>query len=82
MTSYEIETAVFEALGRIAPDIEVTDIDRDCDLREEFDLDSMDFLKLIAVLGKRFNVPMPESDYSRMLSVNGLCQYLDAVTEG
>ncbi len=72
----DIETALAEELYRIAPDIPLDDIDRAGDLREEFDIDSMDFLNLVTALGKRFNLPMPESDYPKMDSFKALTTYL------
>ncbi len=72
------ETALAEELYKIAPDIELDDIDRSGDLRDEFDIDSMDFLNLVTALGKRFGIPMPEADYPRMQSFDDLAAYLDA----
>jgi acyl carrier protein len=80
MTLTPTETAVAEELRRIAPDIELDDIDRGGDLREEYDIDSMDFLNLVTALGKRFALPMPEADYPRMRSFDTLVAYLDAQT--
>ncbi|SFO19442.1 Poly-beta-hydroxybutyrate polymerase N terminal [Roseovarius lutimaris] len=50
MTDMTIETALSEELHRIAPDIGLEDIDRTQDLREKFDIDSMDFLTLVTAL--------------------------------
>lgn len=72
--------AVQEELHRIAPDIEFDSVDTDEDLREEFDLDSMDFLHLVTALGKRFGIPIPEADYPRLSSVNALSSYLCEAT--
>lgn len=47
MTDQEFSTALAEELHRIAPDVSLEDIDLAGDLREEFDIDSMDFLTLI-----------------------------------
>ena len=80
MTLTPTETAVAEELRRIAPDIELDDIDRGGDLREEYDIDSMDFLNLVTALGKRFALPMPEADYPCMRSFDTLVAYLDAQT--
>ena len=76
MAAPDIASALAEELYKIAPDVPLDDIDRTGDLREEFDIDSMDFLKLIAALGKRFDLPMPESDYPKMDSFNALATYL------
>ena len=76
MTSNDIEAAVTKELQRIAPDIGIEEVDRSADLREEFDIDSMDFLNLVTALGKMFDTDMPESDYAQMRSFDGLVDYL------
>lgn len=76
----ETETLLRAELRRIAPDIEIEDIDRDEDLREEFDIDSLDFLNLVTALGKALNTPMPEADYSKMGSFNDMLAYLTQKT--
>ncbi|MFP1631903.1 acyl carrier protein [Zhengella sp. ZM62] len=72
-----LETLLTRELHRIAPDIDMADVDRDGDLREEFDIDSMDFLNLVAALSELTGAPMPESDYAQMGSVNALLAYLE-----
>lgn len=76
MNQNQIASVVTDELNRIAPDIGMDEIDRSADLREEFDIDSMDFLTLVTALGKRFGIDMPEADYPQMRSVEGLIQYL------
>ncbi|GAB4351779.1 MAG: acyl carrier protein [Oricola sp.] len=76
MTDDEIETALREELHKIAPDIDVDDVDPLGDLREEFDIDSMDFLNLVSALSKRLDLPMPEEDYGEMGSYNAMLAYL------
>jgi acyl carrier protein len=78
MTRDDIETALTEELHRIAPDIGIGDIDRQGELRDEFDIDSIDFLTLVTALGKRFDLPMPEADYPKMGSFDALAGYLAA----
>lgn len=78
MTRQEIEAAIGAELNRIAPDIDLGDIDRGEDLREEFDIDSMDFLTLVTSLGKKFNIDMPEADYDQMGSFDALVDYVAA----
>lgn len=76
MTNQELETVLAETLRRIAPDVGVSEIDRDGDLRKEFDIDSIDFLNLITALGKRFSLPIPEEDYPRLHSFAAIVDYL------
>ena len=78
MTEQDLSKALTEELHRIAPDVSPDDIDPTADLRDEFDIDSMDFLKLVTSLGKRFNLDMPEVDYPKMQSFEGLVDYLRA----
>ena len=80
MTQHDAETALAEELYKIAPDVALEDIDRGADLREEFDIDSMDFLRLVTALGERFGLPMPEADYPQMDSFDNLARYLAAKT--
>lgn len=78
MSDEEIETALREELHKIAPDMDVEDVDPLGDLREEFDIDSMDFLNLVSALSKRLGLPMPEEDYDEMGSYNAMLAYLKA----
>ncbi|MBT6296037.1 MAG: acyl carrier protein, partial [Nitrospina sp.] len=45
-------------------------------LREQMDLDSMDFLDIVMELRKRFNVEVPESDYQELISMASCIKYL------
>jgi acyl carrier protein len=76
MTDDPIQTLLAKHLGRIAPEIPLDDIDRGADLRDEFDIDSMDFMTLITSLGKELSLPMPEADYDQMRSFDDLADYL------
>lgn len=80
MTRNDIENVLTAELTRIAPDIDLSDIDRAGDLREEFDIDSIDFLNLVTALAKRFGLDMPEADYPQMDTFDHLRDYLIAKT--
>ena len=66
MTRDEVRQAVVSILADIAPDEDVSSIKDDATLREQMDLDSMDFLDIVMELRKRFNVEVPESDYQQL----------------
>lgn len=72
-----IKTAVQEKLHRIAPDIDLSQIDENADIRDECDIDSMDYLHLIIALGKHFDIAIPESDYPKISTLSSLCRYLE-----
>lgn len=80
MSEDRTEAALRQELHRIAPDMEIEDIDREGDLREEFDIDSMDFLTLVSALSKSLGITMPEEDYDQMGSYDAMLAYLKAHT--
>ena len=69
MTREEVRQAVVDILEDIAPDEDVSSIKDDVTLREQMDLDSMDFLDIVMELRKRFNIEVPESDYQKLVSM-------------
>jgi acyl carrier protein len=76
MNSSEAERVLAEELGRIAPEVNPAEIDRSSDLREEFDIDSMDFLNLVTALNKRLGIPIPDADYPRFATFESSVAYL------
>ncbi len=76
MNTNNITSLIADAIKHIAPEIEISDIDMDEDLREECDLDSMDFLNLLTALKNSTKVSIPETDYNKVRSYNQLLQYI------
>jgi len=76
MTRDEIRQAIVSILQDIAPDEDLSSIKDDAILREQIDLDSMDFLDIVMELRKRFNIEVPESDYQELASMASCIQYL------
>lgn len=76
MKEFDIRKVLIARLRQIAPDIPTESIDTKADLRDEYDIDSMDFLTLITGLGKDLSLPMPEADYDQMRSFDTLLTYL------
>jgi len=77
MNTTEIERLVIEAIQEIAPEIEQNAIDFDEDIREECDLDSMDFINYLEVLQKSTGVKISESDYPNFTSVNSALAFIN-----
>ena len=82
MTRAEISPIVVSALKRIAPEIDTSQLDRSASVRDQLDLDSMDFLNFVLALHDRFNVEIPEVDYPHLYTVDGAVSYLAAKTSG
>jgi acyl carrier protein len=78
MTRDEIEVKVMESLAAVAPEVGSTGLQPDVPLRDQVDLDSMDFLRFVMELHKQLGVDVPESDYRRLASVATIVDYLAA----
>lgn len=78
MDTTEIETAVVAALGDIAPELTGEELDADAPLRDQVDLDSMDWLNFVVRLHTTFAIDIPETDYSQLATLRDVTDYLAA----
>lgn len=78
MTREEVEQTVRRVLGDIAPEADTARIKANVSLRDQLDIDSMDFLNFVIALHKELGVEVPESDYARLSSGEGCVEYLAA----
>jgi acyl carrier protein len=76
MTGDEIRNAVIQALSRIAPEIDPQALPADAALRQDLDLDSMDFLNFVIALHDSLGVDVPEHDYPQLTTLSGAVDYL------
>jgi acyl carrier protein len=76
LTPDEIRAVIFDVLGAIAPEIDPAAIAPERPLRDQVDLDSMDFLNVIVGLHERLGVDIPESDYGEFATLNRAVDYL------
>ena len=66
------------AIGKVAPDVELAEVDEDARLRQDLELDSLDFLRLVETIDTATGVDIPERDYPEVATVKGLIGYLAA----
>lgn len=78
MTQDEARAAVHAAIGQVAPDVDTDDLDESARLRQDLELDSLDFLRLIETIAESTGVDTPESDYEALTTVAGLVDYVAA----
>lgn len=78
MTRDAIRRTIIDALMRIAPEVDPRSIESDTNLRDQLDLDSMDFLNLVVSLHERLGIDIPEADYPRLYTLDGAVAYLAA----
>jgi acyl carrier protein len=74
----DARTVVIASLAVIAPEADFESLAPDADLRDELDLDSMDFLNFVIGIHDRTGVEVPEHDYPKLLTVDACVAYLDA----
>ncbi|SMF49325.1 Acyl carrier protein [Pseudogulbenkiania subflava DSM 22618] len=78
MDRASLRTLVIDSLRKIAPEVEESALRDDRPLRDEIDLDSMDWLNFIIGLHERLQVDIPEADYRQLVSLNAVLDYLAA----
>ena len=78
MNDLDIRKVVQEELNNIAPEIDLATVDPAADLREAFDIDSMDFLNFITAIHHRLGVDIPELDYPKLFTLDGAVAYIAA----
>ena len=64
MNEEELRAAVIATLKTIAPEVEEGDLRPDRPLRNQVDLDSMDWLNFLIGLHEKLKVDIPEADYA------------------
>jgi acyl carrier protein len=76
VTRNDITAVLIDELGRIAPEIDASRLDPNAELREELDIDSMDFLNLVTALSERLKINIPEVDYPKLATLGHAVDYL------
>jgi len=76
MNREEVIKLIFEIIAEIAPDEDLSHVDPAVPLREQLDLDSMDFLDIVMELRKRHGIEVPEEDYPELVTLDKCAAYL------
>ncbi|PIE57699.1 MAG: acyl carrier protein [Desulfobulbus propionicus] len=77
MTREEIKDVVLEIIEEIDEEADFDNLDADEPLRDQFDLDSMDFLDIVMELRKRYQVQIPEEEYPELVTLTSCVNYLE-----
>lgn len=77
MTRDEIRDVILEIIQDIDEEAEVTGLDAQQPLRDQLDLDSMDFLDIVMELRKRYKMQIPEADYPELATLESCVNYLE-----
>lgn len=76
MTKNEIRSAILRILESIAPEVDWSEVDTDSSLRDQVDLDSVDFLNFIVGIHDVIGIDVPEQDYRKLDTLDGCVEYL------
>lgn len=77
MTSMKsLRAEILSVLTGIAPEVDPADIRDDVLLRDQVDLDSMDWLNFLLGIHKRLHVEIPETDYASLRTLADVVGYV------
>ena len=77
MTRDDIKDVILEIIQDIDEDAEIGNLKAEVPLRDQLDLDSMDFLDIVMELRKRYQLQIPEADYPELASLESCVNYLE-----
>ncbi len=76
MTPEQARRAVEESLIQVAPDADTEAAGPDADLRDTFELDSLDFLRFVEDLSGRAGRRIEEDDYPQLATMASAVKFL------
>jgi acyl carrier protein len=82
MTKEECKKLVLDIIADIAPAEDLSNIKSDVRLRDQLQLDSMDFFDIVMELRKQYRVQIPEEDYHNLGTMTGTVTYLTPLMKG
>lgn len=76
MNREELRSLILRTLGTIAPEADLAQLKANVSLREQLDIDSMDFLNFVIALHEELKLEIPERDYAKLMTLDGCTNYL------
>ena len=77
MKAEEIRAMILEVIHEIVPDEDLSNLKGDIRIRDQIEMDSMDFLDVIMELRKRYGITVPEDDYMELSTLDSSVAYLE-----
>ena len=78
MTEADLKLAIFASLRQIAPESDPAALHPDQNIRAALDIDSFDFLNFLIALHEKLGIEIPEADYGKLTTLDGMIRYLMA----
>ncbi len=76
MIEQQIRNVVLNIIAVVAPDADLSNVKGDVRLRDQLDMDSMDFLDIVMELRKRYKIEVPKEDYPLLATLDSCVTYL------
>ena len=76
MDATQVRQAVLDIIADIAMDEDLSTLKDGESLRDQIDLDSMDFLDIVMELKKRHKIEVPHEDYPQLATLASCVTYL------
>lgn len=76
MEAVEVRQKIIDIIEDVAMDDDLENLKDDVSLREQLDLDSMDFLDIVMELKKRHKIEVPQEDYPQLATLQSCVTYL------
>jgi len=76
MSRDEVRKALIDSILAVAPEADFSQLRPDRPVRGQLDIDSFDFLTILEHLHEKIGVDVPESDYGKMMTLDGSVDYL------
>jgi len=77
MKAQDIRAMILEVIHQIVPDEDLSNLKGDVRIRDQIQMDSMDFLDIMMELRKRYGIKVPEEDYMKLSTLDGSVAYLE-----
>jgi len=76
MVDQDIRNLILDIIATVAPDADLSNVVGHVRLRDQLDLDSMDFLDIVMELRKRHKIEVPKEDYQQLATLDSCVAYL------
>ena len=76
MNDADVRSRIVAIIRTIAPEVEEDELVSSKPLRDQVDLDSMDWLNVIIGVHEKLHVDIPEADYGKLRTLDDWAAYL------
>lgn len=81
MDENTLSQQIIDSLTKVAPDVDRNALDPEINFRDQFEVDSVDFLGFVIDMEKKLGIKIPEVDYPKLSSMKGCLSYLRPLLE-